>query len=98
MYINFKAHGVPWPFARDSAGSSKSRLDSCQIQLTSNHGSGNGNWMSPDSSASRFSVARCCRIPALARFRGPTIAEFRQSNIKRVCKNETFNFEKRFKS
>jgi hypothetical protein len=47
-------------------------------------------------------VAGCSRISVPAGFRSPvgfrrlTIAGFRQSDIKRVCKNKEFNFRKLF--
>jgi len=49
------------------------------------------DWMSPNSDANRFSVARYCRISTLARFRRLTIARFRKSDIKRACKDKEFN-------
>jgi hypothetical protein len=38
----------------------------------------------------------CRRIPAPHEFQRPTLAGFRQSDIKCACKDEEFNFEKRF--
>jgi hypothetical protein len=58
--------------------------------------SDDGDLMSPDSSAGRFSVTGCCQILRLTRFQRLIIAEFRQSNIKCAWKDEEFNFEKRF--
>jgi hypothetical protein len=52
--------------------------------------------MSPDSGAGNILVAGCCRIPVQPGFRRSTIVRFRQSDIKRACKEEEFNFRKRF--
>jgi hypothetical protein len=52
--------------------------------------------MSPDFGTSCIPVAGCCRIPGPPGFQRLTIAGFRQSNIKRACKDEEFNFRKRF--
>jgi hypothetical protein len=52
--------------------------------------------MSPDFGIGSILVAGCCRISVPPEFRRPTIAGFRQSNIKRACKNEEFNFGKQF--
>jgi hypothetical protein len=41
-------------------------------------------------------VAECRQILAPPGFRQPTIAEFRQSDIKHACKDQEFNFGKRF--
>jgi hypothetical protein len=41
-------------------------------------------------------VARCCRIPVPPGFQRSTIAGFWQSDIKLACKDEKYNFEKRF--
>jgi hypothetical protein len=58
--------------------------------------SGDSGWMSPDSGAGNIPVTGCCRIPVQPGFRRPTIAGFWQSDIKRACKDEEFNFGKRF--
>jgi len=58
--------------------------------------SSDGGQMSPDSDAGSILVAGCCQIPVPSRFRRPTIARFRQSNIKRAYKVKEFNFGKRF--
>jgi hypothetical protein len=52
--------------------------------------------MSLDSGPDSISMAECCKISAPPGFRRPTIAGFWQSDIKRKCKDEEFNFEKRF--
>jgi hypothetical protein len=65
---------------------------SVQIWPAFDHSSGDGDWMLPDSGAGKFSVVGCCQILVPARFRRPTIAEFRQLDIKYTCKNEAFNF------
>jgi hypothetical protein len=52
--------------------------------------------MLPDSGAGNTLGAKCCRIPVLPEFRRPTNVGFRQSDNKRACKDEEFNFEKRF--
>jgi hypothetical protein len=49
-----------------------------------------------DFGASIIPVAGCCRIPVPLGFRRPTSARFRQLDIKRVCKDEKYNFRKRF--
>jgi hypothetical protein len=49
-----------------------------------------------DFGAGWISVAGCCQISVPVGFRRLTIAEFRQSGIKRACNDEKFNFEKRF--
>jgi hypothetical protein len=46
--------------------------------------------MSLNSGTGSIPVAGCCRILALPGFRRPTIAGFRQSNIKHACKDEEF--------
>jgi hypothetical protein len=52
--------------------------------------------MSSDSGAVRVPFTGCCRVLALPRFQQPTIAKFRQSDIKHACKDKEFNFGKRF--
>jgi hypothetical protein len=52
--------------------------------------------MSPDSSTVSIQVAGCCQIPVPLGFRQPTIAGFWQSDIKHACKDQEFNFGKRF--
>jgi len=44
----------------------------------------------------RIRITGCFRIPALTGFWRPPNLEFRLSDIKRACKDEEFNFEKRF--
>jgi hypothetical protein len=58
--------------------------------------SGDGGKMSPDSCAGRIPTIGCCRTPVPAGFQQSTIAEFRQSDLKRACKDEEFNFGKQF--
>jgi hypothetical protein len=41
-------------------------------------------------------VAGCRRIPGQTVFRWPDDAGFGQSDIKHACKDEEYNFEKRF--
>jgi hypothetical protein len=57
--------------------------------------SGDGGRMSPNSGAGSIHVAGCSQILVPPGFRQPTIAGFRQLNIKCVCKDEEFNFKKR---
>jgi hypothetical protein len=52
--------------------------------------------MLPNFGAGSISVAGCYRIPVPLGFRRPTIAGFRQSDIKRACNDKEFNFGKQF--
>jgi hypothetical protein len=56
--------------------------------------SGYGGQMSPNFGAGSIPVAECYQISKPLGFRLPTMAGFRQSNIKRVCKDEEYNFGK----
>jgi hypothetical protein len=49
-----------------------------------------------DSDAGIIPVTWWCRIPVLPIFERPTIAWFDQSDIKHACKDEEYNFGKRF--
>jgi hypothetical protein len=89
-----------WPdLVGTVAGSIKIRPDSGQfgqIRPTSDHGRLPARFGRNLVRQYPATVARCCRIPVPPGFRRPTIARFRQSNIKCACKDEEFNFEKRF--
>jgi len=50
----------------------------------------------PDSGTGIIPAIGCCRTPAPTRFRRPTIDKFWRSDIKHACKDEEFNFGKRF--
>jgi hypothetical protein len=50
----------------------------------------------PDLGTGSILAIRCCQTPVPTGFRQSTIVEFRQSDIKRACKNEEFNFGKQF--
>jgi hypothetical protein len=52
--------------------------------------------MSSDSGAGNIPVTGCCWISVPLGFQRPTIAGLRQSDIKRACNDEEFNFGKRF--